>query len=306
MSNIAYSWMQSLQQDLDGINENDLVLLDAEMPKTTEVVIGEAPLEARRLYVLSRRYADEMKNLSIAFKTGSMKMSRKEAEEKSIRLMKLAEQLLEMFWVAVKEAYPELWKPETISVRRDWQIVTHPSQEKNEGRNFIHDPEDGDEDEEFLKRGDEILDSISYPVDSKIEDWLGNLRQEMSQLNESDLRDSNDEGEKDELVLCTLDDECKRLFTLTQLLTEKVLRHELDSQKLLGNRGAPTHDDRANAVTKAKLEALSKIFWVMVRDKYDLSSQTIIMRSGWRVVRGKEGSDNPIERLFKQLNKRLG
>ena len=118
--------------------------------------------------------------------------------------------------------------------------------------------------------------------------WLKMLAMELSSIDIKEIIEPNEEVDpRLDVVVGEASDDLKRIYTLVNKLQEAGARYSIDA------RFSRDNSLRADAKKKMqelkdKIETLMKIFWIVLKDDFDLWDKDIVgIRKGWKVTYSK-------------------
>ena len=132
--------------------------------------------------------------------------------------------------------------------------------------------------------------------------WLKILPMELANIDAKELVEPGEEVDpRSDVVVGEASDDLKRIYTLTEKLQEAGVRYSVDA------RFSKDNNLRSDAGKKVyelhdKLEALMRIFWITLKDDFNLwGKDSVGIRKGWKVTYRKGGAPTTFLDILKNL-----
>jgi hypothetical protein len=126
---MSTKWFDSLGEELK--NWNLVGLSPSFDVMASDHVVGTADDELRKLYELSIQYVKSGFESFVATQHAKTKENFEYHAKKSFEFHKKHENLLEFFWISVRDSF-DLWVKPLVGVRKDWKVVWSEEDEESE------------------------------------------------------------------------------------------------------------------------------------------------------------------------------
>jgi hypothetical protein len=126
--------------------------------------------------------------------------------------------------------------------------------------------------------------------------WIDNLKTALDALDMKDIIQPNNEVQEGDNVVGEADDDLKKIYGYAMMMkrTGMQIMVSIHFESDKSSTGYQQSIERMLEY-KGKHEALMSIFWVALKDKYNLwSKDSVGVRKGWKVVWHKNDDDNEI------------
>lgn len=118
--------------------------------------------------------------------------------------------------------------------------------------------------------------------------WLKILSMELSGLGLHEIIEPQTEVDKSDIVAGEASDDLKRIYTLAEKLREAGARYTVDARFSKDNRLRADLQRKVYELSQ-KVETLTQIFWITLKDDFNLwDKNSIGVRKGWKVTYSKE------------------
>ena len=132
--------------------------------------------------------------------------------------------------------------------------------------------------------------------------WLKILPVELANIDANEFIEPSEEVDpKSDVVVGEASDDLKQIYTLVDKLQEAGARYAVDARFSKDNRFRSDAEKRTYEL-KRKVETLLDIFWITLKDDFDLwDKDSVGIRKGWKVTYGKDGSPTTFLDFLKNL-----
>lgn len=114
--------------------------------------------------------------------------------------------------------------------------------------------------------------------------WIDVIKMEIEMINAGELLEPYAEASSDDHVVGDLDDDLKKIYTLA-LRWDKAAIEMLVSARYVNDDMRRKQDLEKASELRRKSELLMDIFWVSIKDSFELwKNPSIGIRKGWKVV----------------------
>ncbi len=119
-------WMKDVGKEIEGILEADVDARDKTLSEveSDDNVVGEVPLDLRKLLVLSRQYKKRSAEAVTAAEFATEEGKIAENQEVVLASKTKSRLLNEIFWMSIREMFT-LWGEEnsSLGIKRGWKVV---------------------------------------------------------------------------------------------------------------------------------------------------------------------------------------
>lgn len=132
--------------------------------------------------------------------------------------------------------------------------------------------------------------------------WLKILPVELSAIEPGEFAEPGEEIDpKADVVVGEASNDLRRIYTLTEKLQEAGARYSIDARFSKDNRLRSDAEKKMHEL-KRKTEVLMEIFWIILKDDFDLwNKDSVGIRKGWKVTYRKDGSPTTFLDILKNL-----
>lgn len=132
--------------------------------------------------------------------------------------------------------------------------------------------------------------------------WLKMLSVELSIIEPSEFAEPGEDVDpKTDIVVGKASDDLKRIYTLTEKLQEAGARYSIDARFSKDNHLRSDAEKKMHEL-KRKTETLMDIFWIILKDDFDLwDKDSVGIRKGWKVTYKKDGSPTTFLDILRNL-----
>lgn len=131
--------------------------------------------------------------------------------------------------------------------------------------------------------------------------WLKILAMELSGLGPNEIIEPETEVDKSDVVVGEASDDLKRIYTLAEKLREAGARYTVDARFSKDNRLRADLQRKVYELSQ-KVETLMQIFWITLKDDFNLwDKNSIGVRKGWKVAYSKNDSPTTFLDILKNL-----
>ena len=116
------SWLKILPMELANIDAGEFSEPDDEVDPKSDIVVGEASDDLKRIYTLSERLREAGARYSIDARFSKDNRLRSDAGKKAYELAKKIEVLKEIFWITLKDDF-DLWNKDSVGIRKGWKVT---------------------------------------------------------------------------------------------------------------------------------------------------------------------------------------
>jgi len=116
------SWLKILSIELSSIDAKEFIEPNTEVDLRSDVVVGDADDELKRVYALTEKLQEAAARYSIDARFSKDNRLRSDAEKKAYELRKKVEILMEIFWITLKDKF-DLWDKNSVGIRKGWKVV---------------------------------------------------------------------------------------------------------------------------------------------------------------------------------------
>src|SRR3989344_3670549 len=115
--------------------------------------------------------------------------------------------------------------------------------------------------------------------------WLKILPMELSSIDAKEFIEPDEKiDQRADVVVGEASDDLKRIYTLVNKLQEVGARYSIDARFSKDNRLRSDAGKKAYELAK-KIEVLMEIFWIALKDDFDLwDKDSVGIRKGWKVT----------------------
>lgn len=121
-------WMEDVSKEADEIpvadvNDRNKALSEV---KSDDNVVGEVPLDLRKLLVLSRRYKKRSAEATTAAEFATEEGKIAESQKVALAFKEKSDLLNDIFWMSIREMF-DLWGNEnsSLGVKKEWKVVVY-------------------------------------------------------------------------------------------------------------------------------------------------------------------------------------
>lgn len=132
--------------------------------------------------------------------------------------------------------------------------------------------------------------------------WLDEIRMEIENMDPASIIEPPAEVNREhDHIVCEAEDSLRKLYTLTMQL-EKEANMMLVNARFSGNIANMLEAAENAQRLMRKVDALREIFWISLKDSYDLwDKPTVGVRKGWKVVWNNSDNISSIGDILGQL-----
>ena len=116
------SWLKILPMELENIDAKELDEPGEEVDPRSDVVVGEASDDLKRIYTLVNKLQEAAARYSIDARFSKDNRLRSDAEKKTYELKRKIETLMEIFWITLKDDF-DLWDKDSVGIRKGWKVT---------------------------------------------------------------------------------------------------------------------------------------------------------------------------------------
>ena len=116
------SWLKILPMELANIDAKELVEPGEEVDPRSDVVVGEASDDLKRIYTLTEKLQEAGVRYSVDARFSKDNNLRSDAEKKVYELHDKLEALMRIFWITLKDDF-NLWGKDSVGIRKGWKVT---------------------------------------------------------------------------------------------------------------------------------------------------------------------------------------
>ena len=116
------SWLKILPMELSNIDAKELVEPGEEVDPRSDVVVGEASDDLKRIYTLTEKLQEAGVRYSVDARFSKDNNLRSDAEKKVYELHDKLEALMRIFWITLKDDF-NLWGKDSVGIRKGWKVT---------------------------------------------------------------------------------------------------------------------------------------------------------------------------------------
>ena len=116
------SWLKILPMELENIDAKELDEPGEEVDPRSDVVVGEASDDLKRIYTLTEKLQEAGVRYSVDARFSKDNNLRSDAEKKVYELHDKLEALMRIFWITLKDDF-NLWGKDSVGIRKGWKVT---------------------------------------------------------------------------------------------------------------------------------------------------------------------------------------
>ena len=116
------SWLKILPMELANIDAKELVEPGEEVDPRSDVVVGEASDDLKRIYTLTEKLQEAGVRYSVDARFSKDNNLRSDAEKKVYELQDKFETLMRIFWITLRDDF-NLWGKDSVGIRKGWKVT---------------------------------------------------------------------------------------------------------------------------------------------------------------------------------------